>query len=350
MQQLRSRTTLAVLAFVTGSLSASCGGGAGLSPNPQNLGGDSTRGPLAPVTSSLLHVPNTGSNGFNTSITAYPLGANGNVTPTNTIAGPSTQLSQPIAIAFDSKSNAYVTNLPPGACVQCVTVFAPGATGNAAPSDTICGPATGLDSPFGIAIDAADNIYVVNSGNDSVTIYKAGAKGNVSPASTIRGPRTGLRFPDGIAVDANGKIYVSNSTSPGGTIQVYAAGASGDVAPIATIGGDRTGLSEASGIAIDSVGNVYVANSNGGSGGNGSVTVYAAGENGNVAPTAVITGPDTQVNLPSGVAVDSMSSIYVTTSQGVVVFQRGANGDMLPIRSIAGSNTGLVGPGFPAIH
>jgi hypothetical protein len=80
----------------------------------------------------------------------------------------------------------------------------------------------GVESPFGVVVDATGNVYVANShvgqktpGN--VTIYPAGA---TSPSLTLS---DGLQSPVGLALDTNGDLYVGNQgTAP--SIQVYAAG------------------------------------------------------------------------------------------------------------------------------
>ncbi len=136
----------------------------------------------------------------------------------------------------------YVVNLFGG-----ITVYAAGASGDATPTATIAGFATGLSFPFGIARDGAGNIYVANEfsngagGPGIITIYAAGASGNATPTVTITGGNTGLGGPFGIVLDGAGNIYVGNYSA--NSITVYAAGASGDATPTATITGPNTGLS-----------------------------------------------------------------------------------------------------------
>lgn len=68
----------------------------------------------------------------------------------------------------------------------------------------------------------------------------------------------------------------------------------------------------------------------------GSVTEYSPGASGNVAPIATITGPNTQIHGPSGLAVDSAGEVFVGFPEGgaVAVYPAGANGDVAPIRMI----------------
>src|SRR5207247_11267666 len=129
-----------------------------------------------------------------------------------------------------------------------------------------------------------------NSTGSSITAYAPGARGNATPSTTIAGSNAGLSWPWGIARDAVGNLYVVNSWSSSGStsITVYAAGASGNATPSATITGDNTGLSGPHGIALDAAGRLYVAN-----GGSNTITLYAAGPTGNAAPTATTAGANT---------------------------------------------------------
>jgi sugar lactone lactonase YvrE len=181
---------------------------------------------------------------------------------------------------------------------------------------------TRLNDPSALVLDSNGNLYVVNSGGSgSVTVYGPRADGNIPPTRTISGEKTRLKSPVGIALDAAGKIYVTNDQAGGGysySITVYPAGSSGDSAPIGVIGGSNTELQLPQGIAVDSDGKIYVAND-----GNledraedaeryddrpradpaDSITVYAPGSKGDVAPIAKINGSLTGLGHPMGIAV-----------------------------------------------
>jgi sugar lactone lactonase YvrE len=228
------------------------------------------------------------------SVTVYPAGSNGNVTPSATITGSNTGLSCPMGIAVDSSGNIYVANWLADVWGS-ITVYPAGSNGNVAPTATISGGNTDLDAPWGIAVDSSRNIYEVNMPPSNVYVYPAGSNGDVASSAFFGS----FLYPVGIAVGSNGKIYVAdggnayNWPDTGASVYVYPAGSNSYTAPIATITGSKTGLTGLEGIAVDSSGYIYV-----GDDGNPdaeippSVLVYSPGSNGNVAPIATITDSD----------------------------------------------------------
>ncbi|MGH7812689.1 MAG: SBBP repeat-containing protein [Candidatus Binataceae bacterium] len=213
---------------------------------------------------------------------------------------------------------------------QTITIFPPGSNCSAPPSATIAGTLTGLSYPFGLAYDTGNgDLYVINYGGASVSVYSMAqwqAGGNQTPIAMISGPKTKLAGALGIAVDsASGDVYVANSaggTSFSGSITMYKNStivAGGNKPPDAIITGSNTNLYSPQGVAIDpNTGNIFVANLGGpiGTNGDGSVTEYAAGASGNQSPAAMIVGSMTGLSQPSGIAVDASSNIYVANYDG----------------------------------
>jgi hypothetical protein len=113
-------------------------------------------------------------------------------------------------------------------------------------------------------------------------------------------------------------LYVADPIYKGSTnkprITVYPQQASGDVTPVQEITGSNTGLSYPIGVAVDQNDDVYAVNYTGGGTNHlGSVTVYAAGATGNVSPTATIAGSKTDLYGPQGIAIDPVNGdIYVS--------------------------------------
>ena len=190
--------------------------------------------------------------------------------------------------------------------------------------------------------DPAGTIYVSDESTNSIDVF-AGTNGDVAPIRTISGSNTGITGPigpDDVKVNAAGDIFSSNFNSD--SITEYAPGASGNVAPICTIAGSNTGLAENDDISLASDGTLYVGNFVG----SDPVEVFAPGACGNVAPIRVIAGTLTGLSLVDGLGVDAAGNLYVdnTFSGSVEVFAPGANGNVAPIRTIAGATTGIGSP------
>jgi sugar lactone lactonase YvrE len=241
-----------------------------------------------------LYIANYNSGTNTSTITAYSVGAQGNATPALFINGANTQLGRVYGIAVDSLLNMYVSNCS-NASTNCATgtssiiVFGFNATGNVAPIGTITGSNTGLANPRGMRFDTQGNLWVANAANASVTMYAAptaptGTQ-NTTPKQQIIGAATGLQAPSDVVIDGNSpaNVYVLDSTA--NTISIFAATATGNAAPSSArppITGSNTTLSGPSGIALGIDGTLYVAN------GGTSVLMFAPGSSGNATPEVTL--------------------------------------------------------------
>jgi sugar lactone lactonase YvrE len=137
-------------------------------------------------------------------------------------------------------------------------------------------------------------------------------------------------------------IVVANAaTSVGGAILFFARNANGNARPMGKIEGSLTQINYPTGIAMDSAGNVYVANASA-----RSITVYAAGALGNIAPLRTVSGSKTQLEEPTGVAIDGNDRLYVVNNHGnsITEYDANANGNVQPRRVISGIKTTLSYP------
>ena len=67
------------------------------------------------------------------------------------------------------------------------------------------------------------------------------------------------------------------------------------------------------------------------------MTVYPLDLNGNVTPIEDISGSDTNIYSPEGVAVDPSGNIYVVNyTNEINVFAAGASGNAVPVQTIKG--------------
>jgi hypothetical protein len=299
--------------------------------------------------------------------------------PIYEIGGSSTLLEGPQYAVFDPHKRLYVSNYDAATGAAQVTVYQTYAIGNVLPLSQITGAATQLTEPGGIAYLPATAGFVVantdpknTAAPDQLLLFGSSATGAASPA-VISGSNTLLDVPTGVAVDANNNIYVADRGN--GSVTVYALPSSIaspspspsaspspspspsgspspspsptpiaglNLAPIQDISGSNTGLAAPTGIAVDSTGNIYVVDPDQGS---PSVRVFAAGATGNVAPVRTITGSATGLKYPTDVKVDSAGNIYVADSGAgaILIFGPNANGNVAPTATVAapGSVVGL---------
>jgi hypothetical protein len=339
-----SQTSLRLPAVValTGLVILACAG--------CNGGGSSgSLPPAPPANAGAMFITDFSTN----SISGYGQGANCNCAPSVFIQGGSTGLSGPVGIAFDTAGNIYVTNEN----VNSMTKYSGAANGNVAPIFSI----GGLNNPIGIAVASNGNVYIANSasagvGAASIMVFPPG---KTAPTQIISGPGTGLSTPGYLTLDVNGNIWVANQTSD--TIEEFAKTASGNVPPIAAILGGNTLLSDPQGLAFDSFGRLYVGINNA-LGFSDAVLIFSPPLIGDISPSNILCGPNTAVNNPTGVAVNSQGTLFVVNSAigGVpgylTIFASNNIGGgtscagPLPNATVGGGNSSLLNPAGIALR
>jgi uncharacterized protein (TIGR03437 family) len=240
--------------------------------------------------------------------------------------GPATkaQLNTPQGVAVDAAGNIYISDTNNNvvrkvATNGTITNFAGNASAGSN-GDGAAATAAQLNLPEGLALDGSGNLFIADALNGKVR--KVASNGTISTF----GSSAGFVSPFGVATDPSGNVYVADFggnrvrkiSADGSTVTTIAgngiAGYSGD-------GGDPATamLSGPKGVAIDSVGNVYIADSANdrvrkvSSNGSGGLRIDTIAGNGNGGfDTDGVPATSTSVNNPVAVALDSVGNIYIS--------------------------------------
>lgn len=232
-----------------------------------------------------------------------------------------------------------------------------------------------LSNPEGVVVDSAGNVYFADKGNYAVREVNTGGIINTvaGPGSLIfgaplgdGGPATSASFSwtnslfVGMAIDAAGNVYISDS----GHGRVRRINASGIISTVAGNGAPGSGgdggpainasLFAPAGIVLDKAGNLYIADPSVGrvrkvdTSGNistvaGTGTVGYSGDGGQATSA--------QILPPIGLAVDSKGNLYIAESGAGVPHVRKVDASgIITTFAGSGSSAGFAGDGGPAIN
>jgi len=230
----------------------------------------------------------------------------------------------PFGIAADRSGNVYVADSANNVIRK---ITADGTVSTLAGKAGQPGKADGTDSsarfrnPWGVAVDSAGNVIVADMSNDTIRKITPGGEtitlaGQAGMSGSADGFANNARFNDpfAVAVDGAGNIYVSDSgndtirkINPEGTVITLAG--------FAGYAGNKDGTTDMArfwnpqGLAVDGAGNVYVADT-------GNNTVREITPTGVVSTLPGLAGASdpagsVQLASPGGVAVDAAGNVYV---------------------------------------
>lgn len=280
------------------------------------------------------------------------------VTGTNDGTGTAARFDNPTSLAIDGSGNIYVADTFNHA-IRKITSAGVVTTLAGKPGTSGTNDGNGLEarfnSPFCLAVDGSGNVYVSDTGNQ--TIRKITPGGDVSTlagtagiSGTNNGTGSDARFsaPEGIAVDSAGNVFVVdalNSTirkiTPGGAVTTF-AGAPG-------VTGSADGVGAAArfnvpfGLAIDANDNLYVAD-------RVNETIRKITPGGTVTTLAGSplidgatdgTGRDANFRSPEGIAVDSQGNVYVADASNHSIRKGYPAPPDTPVADFTGAQVGV---------
>lgn len=276
------------------------------------------------------------------------------------------QFSNPDGVAMDTSGDIYIADTGNNTIRK---IAANGTVSTLAGSPGISGSLDGngtnalFNGPQGIAIDRSGNIYVADTGND--TIRKIMAAGTVSTlagmsgdAGSADGTGTNAQFdaPEGLAVDASGNIFVADTwndtireISPGGAVTTI-AGWAGNFGSLNATGTNAL-FYEPGGVTVDAGDDVFVADT----GNNVIREIAASGAVSTLAGTAGNpgstngTGANALFDAPQGIAIDSSGNLYVADYLNNAIRKVTPSGVVTTLAGSVGNFGSVNGPGTNAL-
>lgn len=287
--------------------------------------------------------------------------------PVNNVQATAAPLAGPAQIAYDAAGNLYIADLNDSIIRKIdlagivTTVAGTGEQGFA--GDGGLATSALLDSPAGVAVDTAGNIYIADTHNQRVRKVSGGtittiAGTGVTGFSGDGGPAASAQLsnPTALALDSSGNLYIADTDNhrirriSGTTITTVAGNGeqafSGDGAAATA-----AGIDSPNGVAVDAWGRIYIGDTHNqrvrvvdASGmistlaGNGS---KAYGGDGGVATGASLA-------RPRGLSVDAQGNIYLADSDNHRIRLIANSGS---ITTVAGNGSQwFAGDGNPAVN
>jgi hypothetical protein len=255
---------------------------------------------------------------------------------TTDATGSAARFKLPFGVTVDSKGDVFVADTdnntirkvtPAGV----VTTLA-GSAGIPGYSNAT-GASAEFNQPGGVALDSSGNVYVTDTDNQVIrmvtptgVVTTFAGLADYAGSTDATGSAAGFNLPTGIASDSNGNLFVADTGN--NTIRkVTSAGAVTTIAGLAGVGGSADGTGSAArfnsprGIAVDGSGNLLVADSANGLIRKvtqaGVVTTIAGALNTYANASGI--GSQAQFDVPVGIAVDGNGNVYVSQRNGNVI-------------------------------
>ena len=272
--------------------------------------------------------------------------------------GSTPTFDNPAGNAVDSSGNVYVVDTGSNTIEKVtpagvVTTFAgSGLTGSLDGTGT----AATFNKPMGIAVDTSNNLYVTDTNNQTIRkITPGGVVTTLAGYPGVGGTTDGtgsaatFSYPVGIAVDTVGNLFVTEDPTSNKPIRKITS--SGVVTTLTGFSFSSTSCvyptAKLQGIAVDAADNLYTANdSQICKSSLSGVGTFIAG--GYPPGSADGTGSNAQFNSPTGVTLDSYGNLYVTDTGNATVRKITPAGVVTTLAGLAGSRGSVDSTGSSA--
>ncbi len=252
-----------------------------------------------------------------------------NILPGNII------LNVPYGIATDAAGNVFVSNFGS----KTIKRFSPGGgVTTLADAQTVIPGSAGFN-PIGMVFDSAGNLYVADAVLNQpgqILKFTSDGAGGFTPSVFFATNPLILAQPFGLAFDHSGNLYVSNSDTNSNSIaRITPAG-------VGSIFAKNDILAKPTGLAFDSADNLYVASFN-------NDLIEAIDPGGNLSTYAQddVNAP-TFLNGPIGLAMDQFDNLYAVNHNSASITEFTSVG-MFGFASDPGDGSVLSGPAFVSI-
>ena len=208
-------------------------------------------------------------------------------------------LNDPWGAAVDAAGNVFIADNHNNRVVE---VSANGGT-------QITLPVNGLNNPQGVAVDGAGDLFIADFYNSRVVELPWTGSG-YGAQTTL--PTNGLNCPEGVAVDGKGDVFIADYFNARVVELPWTGSGYGTQTTVSA-----NGLSYPKGVAVDTAGDIFIADS-----GNNRVVEVPLTGSGYGTQTTV---PANGLNNPQGVAVDAAGDVYITDTANDRVVEVPAN-------------------------
>ena len=288
-------------------------------------------------------------------------------TPPSNIQATAAFLDAPAGIAYDPAGNLYIADLNHNVIREVsvagiiTTIAGTGEQGFAgdggAPTSAL------LDSPAGVAVDVAGNVYIADTHNNRIRKLSAGTISTIAGTGIASFSGDGgsaavatLNHPTALASDGAGNLYIADTDNhrirkiTGTTITTVAGDGeqffSGDGAAATA-----AGLDSPNGVAVDVAGNIYIGDTHNQRvrvvNTSGIISTLAGNASKSFAGDGGI-AKSASLARPRGLSVDSAGNIYIADSDNNRIRLIAKTGN---ITTVAGNGSqGFTGDGGPAVN